>query len=328
MTRSEAWEIFRADHLEETERIRKEFAEHLQNRIDKLTECIYKSFENIKKQADEQKKNDCVYFLYSLQRYDLTQGKAIVRLDVANPAWYLDEKPLEDSFDVTFLFQEYFDFQEKLLREIREYMGKINIYDIWNFIQGEIMICNKLAAHILRFVFRQLENQETFAQIGKMPFWVIRWGEYKDESEIVMQINREVREEKAWQEKLERYQENPNVLVAEHWYKGELNSGDCSNKNMYFMFFEECSLKNIDFHGANLTGSRFSKCKIKNCNFSGANLNQTYFSECVFYDNEFQNASFNQAIFLEEGFSPEMFSEKQLGELLVASNMENQGGGT
>ena len=319
MTRSEAWEIFRADHMEETDRIKKEFEDRLQERIDRLTGCIYKSFERIRKQADEQKKNNCVYFLYSLQRYDLTQGKAIIRLDVTTFEWYLDEKPLEDSFDITFLFQEYFDFQERLLRDMREYMGKINIYDIQDFIQSEIMNRNKLVAHNLRFVFRELESQEAFNGIGKMPFWVIRWGEYKDESEIVMQINRELRGEKIWQEKLERYKENPNVLIAEHWYKGDFNSGDCSNMNMYFMFFEECSLKNIDFNGANLTGSRFLKCRIKNCNFSAANLSQAYFSECVFSDSKFQDASLNQTVFSEDGFIPELFSERQLDELLVAS---------
>lgn len=327
MTRSEAWEKFKAVHMEEAERIKREFGNQLPDRIHRLMDCIYKSFENIRKQADEQKKNNCVYFLYSLQRYDLTQGKAVVRLDVTNLEWYLDEEALSDSFDITFLFQEYFDFQERLIRDMREYMGKVNIYDIRNFIQSEIMSSNKLVAHVLRFLFRDLERQEVFTRIQKMPFWVIRWGEYKDESEIVMQIKREIRGEDAWQEKLEKYKENSNVLVAEHWYRSDINSGDCRNKNMYFMFFEECTLKNIDFGGANLTGSRFKNCKIRNCNFSNASLNQADFFECIFIDNEFQDAGLSQTTFSEKGFLPEMFSERQLEELLVVSHIENEGEG-
>ncbi|MDE6185329.1 MAG: hypothetical protein K2G39_07900, partial [Lachnospiraceae bacterium] len=125
-----------------------------------------------------------------------------VRLDVTNMEWYLDEEPLSVCFDITFLFQEYFDWQDKLLLNMREYMGKVNKYDVGSLVQDEIMVCNQLITHILRFAFRDLEQQEVFKEIGKLPFWIIRWGEYKDYSEIVMQVKREAKGQEVWLERL------------------------------------------------------------------------------------------------------------------------------
>lgn len=322
MTRVQAWEKFQEEHWEEKEQIRQAFWDNLQERLGKLMQQIYGAFDQIREQAQNQEKEDCMHFLFSLQRCDLLEQKAIIRLDVTNLSWYADETPLTVSFDVTFLFQEYFEWQDKLLQDMRTYMGKVNKYDISALIQDEIMICNQLVAHILRFAFRDLEKQEVFCQISKLPYWIIRWGEYKDYSEIVIQVKREVKGLEAWQDKLALYEENPNVFAADHWYKEKLDQGDCQGKNMFFIFFEECSLKGIDFRKADLSGARFFRCQIEACKFFDANLNQADFEGCSFVEVDFQGASLMQATFSVDCFHPELFDERQKEELLV-----KEGGG-
>ncbi len=321
MTRAEAWEKFQADHQKRQEELRQVFWDNLQERLGGLMECIYAAFEEIGKQAEEQKKEDCMYFLYSLQRCDLLRGKAVVRLDVSNMEWYLDETPLSASFDITFLFQEHFAWQEELLLDMREYMGKVNKYDVDALVQDEIMLCSQLITHILRFAFRSLEQQEVFSSIKKLPFWVIRWGEYKDYSEIVIQVKRDTRGQEVWEDRLKQYEENPEILTADYWYRENLTKGDCQGKNLFFIVFEECQLKGIDFSRADLSGARFIRCRIEECSFADANLHQADFEDCQFFENEFKNAGLVQATFSEEGFQPELFDEKQLAELLIVEDM-------
>lgn len=321
MTRAQAWEKFQAAHQKEQEQLRQTFWDNLQLRLGELMQCIFTAFEEIGKQEKEQEKDNCMYFLYSLQRCDLLKGKAIVRLDVTGVEWYLDEEPLSTAFDLTFLFQEYFDWQEKLLLDMREYMGKVNKYDVSALVQDEIMVCNQLITHILRFAFRSLEQQEVFQNINKLPFWIIRWGEYKDNSEIVMQVKRDTRDQEVWEDRLKEYEENPGALITDYWYQENLTEGDCHEKNMYFIVFEECSLKGIDFSKADLTGARFIRCRIEDCNFGEAILHQADFESCSFAGNDFRDARLTQATFSAEGFLPELFDEKQLEDLLIVEDM-------
>ena len=324
MTRAEAWEQFQAAHKQEQEQLRQAFWDHLQDRLGQLMECIYGALDDIGKQAEEQEKDDCMYFLFSLLRCGMTENKATVRLDVTNLGWYLDEEPLTAYFQITFLFQEYFDWKEQLLLDMREYRGKVNKYDVCSFIQDEIMVCNQLITHILRFAFRNLEEQEAFKRIGRLLMWIIRWGEYKDYSEIAMQVNREVRGGDAWLDKLQQYEEKSDILMAEYWYQENLTSGDCREKVMYFITFEECTLKGIDFTKADLTGARFLRCRIEDCDFTQAVLRQSEFEDCVLSDNNFRDAILQQAVFSEESFQSEAFDEKQLEELLVAEQPEEE----
>lgn len=322
MTRTEAWEKFQSAHQKEQEQLRQIFWDNLQLKLGDLIQCIFTAFEEIGKQAGEQEKDNCMYFLFSLQRCDLLRRKAIVRLDVTGMEWYLDEKPLSAAFDITFLFQNYFDWQEKLLLDMREYMGKVNKYDVSALVQDEIMVSNQLITHILRFAFRNLEQQEVFKSIKKLPFWIIRWGEYKDNSEIVMQVKRDTRGQETWEDRLKEYEENPNALIADYWYRENLTKGDCREKNMYFIVFEECSLKEIDFSKADLSGARFIRCRIEDCNFTETILHQTDFEDCTFSGNDLGGASLCQATFSEKGFCSEMFDEKQLGDLLIVENIK------
>lgn len=321
MTRQEAWEEFKTAHMKEQEKLRQEFWKNLQERMRELIGCVYAAFEEAARQVEMQEKEDCMYFLFALQRCDLCQGKALVRLDVLDIGWYMDEAPVTVCFDITFLFREYMEWKEKLLTDMREYMGKINRYDIENLIQDEIMVCNQLITHMLRFAFRDLEQEEHFAAIPKLPLWIIRWGEYKDYSEIALQVNRSVREEEAWEDKLRQYESDPNTFMAEYWYRGNLTFGDCSRKKMCFMVFEECSLSNIDFRKADLSGARFIRCHIENCDFSRATLHQADFEDCELLENQFEDANMNQATFSQEGFRPELFDETQLNALYLVSRI-------
>ncbi len=312
MTRAEGLERFLKEHGEQKEALRQDMVQQIPEKLEQLAERIFAAFEEIGKKAEQQEKEDCVHFLFGLQRCDLLNNKAVVRLDVMNPAWYMDEDKLTVQLDLTFLFEPYFAWKEKLMLDKRSYMGKVNRYDVENLVQDEIVLGNRLIVNILRFAFRNLEEQECFRQIKKLPYWIIRWGEYKDYSEIVMRMNREERGEGEWLEAIDKYREDKNALTAEYWYKADIHTGNCLKKQMFFTTFEKCRICNIDFSKAEMIGVRFICCRLENCKFIGTNLQQADFEDCEFEGNDFTGAKMFQATFSSNNFPWDAFEESQL----------------
>ena len=321
MTRSEALEQFKEKFCSRTDELAEEFIKGLDAQVEELMGQILEAFGEIADQAEE-KDTVCVFFQFSLLRYDLMQDTAKVRLDVMDGSWYLDQQPLYAELDLTFLFTPYFKWRKKLLTDMREYMGKVNRYDVENIVQDKVMEAVGMLIQILRILFRNIESQENFARIPKTLFWEIHFGEYRDYSEPIIQMNREPRSEEEWLEKLREHEENDGNLQFTWWHKAELSNGDCREKKMYYIVFEECSLTGIDFEKAKLMGARFLNCSLEGCSFKQADLTQAEFDGCSFKDCDFTDAGLQQALFSLAGLEADWFDEKQKDEMLIAEGAE------
>lgn len=322
MTRAEALEQFKGRHVSEKEELSNEFVSGIETRIDEIMKRFLDVFGEIADQAREQDKPMCVFFLFSLLRHDLLQDIARVRLDVMDGSWYLDKEPLYAELDLSFLFIPYFKWREKLLTDMREYMGKVNKYDVEHMVQDEVMSAAGILTQILRILFRRIEEQEIFAGIPKGAFWEIQFGEYRDYSEPLIRMNREPRSEEEWLEKIEGEEVNPGRMQFDWWHRIALTEGNCQGKALDFTVFEECSLKDIDFLDAQMTGARFLNCKLERCNFKQADLTQAEFENCQLLDCDFTQAKLQQAVFSLEGLEAEWFDEKQQEEMLVTGGVE------
>lgn len=322
MTRAEALEQFKDRHCGKADELENEFVSSIEHGVDEIMSRILVAFGEIADQAQAQDKPMCVFFLFSLLRYDLQQDMARVRLDVMDGSWYLDKEPLYAELDLSFLFEPYFRWRKELLTDMREYMGKVNKYDVERMVQEAVMSEVGVLRQVLRILFRRIEAQESFARIPKGTFWEIQFGEYRDYSEPIMRINREPRSEEEWLEKLEDEDETSGKMQFDWWHGMELTGGNCQKKNLDFIVFEECSLKDINFENAQMAGARFLSCKLEQCNFKQANLTQAEFDNCQFTDCDFAEAGLQQAIFSLEGLEAEWFDEKQQSEMLIAGGAE------
>ena len=322
MTRAEALEKFKERHNSEKEELSNEFVKGIEHGADEIMGRILGAFGEIADQAQEREKFMCVFFQFSLLRYDLMQDRARVRLDVMDASWFLDKESLCAEFDLTFLFTPYFRWRTELLTDMREYRGKINKYDVERMVQEEVMSAVGALRQTLRILFRSIEAQENFARIPKGLFWGIQFGEYRDYSEMVMWMNREPRTQEAWREKIADEEETPGRMQFSWWYKAELTGGNCRGKDLDFIVFEECSLKEIDFESAQMAGARFLSCSLDKCSFRQANLTQAEFDNCQFTDCDFTEAGLQQAVFSLESLEVEWFDEKQQSEMLISGGME------
>lgn len=322
MKRAEALEKFRDRHGSEKEELAHEFEGGIEQGVEEMMSRFFGAFGEIADQAQEQGKPLCVFFQFSLLRYDLLQDRARVRLDVMDASWVLDQASLCTEFDLSFLFAPYFRWREKLLKDMREYRGKVNQYDVERMVQEEVMSAAGTLTQVLRLLLRRIEEQEDFARIPKGPFWEIQFGEYRDYSEPIMRMNREPRNEEVWLEKIKDEEETPGRMQFSWWHKAELTGGNCLGKNLDYIVFEECSLEGIDFERAQMTGARFLNCRLKNCSFKQSNLTQAEFEHCQFTGCDFAEAALQQAVFSLEGLEAEWFDEKQQDEMLISGGME------
>lgn len=298
------------------------FIEGLEAGVDALMDKMREAFGEIADQAAAREKGTCVFFQFSLLRYDLLSGRAVVRLDVMDGSWYLDRAPLYAELDLTFLFRPYLDRQEELLTGMRSYMGKVNRYDVYYIVQEEIMAAVRILTQFLRLLFRGIETLEAFRRIPRPAFWEISFGEYRDNREVIVQVNREAGREEVWLERLEDTKEDPGLLQFTWWYQVSLMKGDCREKRLEYIVFEECSLENLDFEQAGMAGARFLRCNMENCSFRNTDLTQAEFDRCSFTDCDFTGAGLMQAVFSPEGLEAGWFDEKQREEILIAEGVE------
>lgn len=314
MTREEALRQFEQEHQEKLKVHRKRFMEAIPQNIPMLLTQITGAFAEAAKKAELMNKEKLVYFHFSLLRCDMIGRNYHMLLQVQDIRWFLDPEPIEVVFSVNFFYQDLNVVWDTLLEERRKYIGKINTYDVDFMIAEEAAACNLLLGDILRYSFRDIEENSDFAAIPKELLWDIRWGEYRGTSVLAARVDRIPQTSEQWKASLRKEE---GGLSEMYWYQTELTESDCSNKEMCFTTFEECLLKNLNFKGADLTGARFIRCRIEGCDFDTAILNTTYFEGCYWRDTDLKTAIFKQTVCTLEGIPLEGLDDVQLNEILV-----------
>lgn len=300
MKREEALIKFREEEQGFMEEIKARFLTNIQEKAPGLADCLQGVFTDIRRAVEEKEKKDIMFIHFSMLRIDFlnqTYGFLAQAMDIK---WYMDMEPVEVTFSLKDYFSVFNEMREKLELDSRSYMGKINQYDIDHLMMEAGVECNLMLANMLRFVFRDIEENQDFKAIPKLNTWGIRWGEYRDASELIACADREKKDQKDWNRALRETKDKEGRLVSSFWYEAELQDTDCSNKALCFIQFENCTLQNMNFDQANLVGARFKSCTLSSCSFKGATLRQTIFEDCKWQQCDFQAADLSECIFYEE----------------------------
>lgn len=256
------------------------------------------------------------YFYFSLLRCDLTKRKYTILFQAQDERWFLDPEPVEWSFRADSIFAGFNEVWDMLLDKQKYYVGKLNAYDVDNMVREAIMECCLMAGDLLRFYFRDVEEMPEFIAAKKQAVWQIYWGEYRGESVLVAQADREPKTENQWL-KAVRDDKEGSELKESYWYQAELSQGNCEKKDLSFAVFEDCVLKNLMFKEAILAGARFKNCRIENCDLEGADCRMAYFEHCTWIEPELKGANMEHTIFTEDGIPAEWLDETQTAEVLI-----------
>lgn len=322
MTRQEALEQFGEEEKQRLEEAKQQFWTRLEEQTDELARVLKKVLFSIREEMEKLEKEKLMHLYFSLLRTDLLKQEYRIMVQAMDARWYMDTEQACVTFSIDFLFNILDPLWDKLLDSSRKYLGKVNLYDIGHMIQDLAMECNQLLSHQLRFMLRDIEENQDFSAIPKEDAWYIRWGEYRDNSEIIACVDRVAKDQLTWERAVRKTKDKEDALVAGYWYGTEIRENKCQDKAMYFINFESCTLTNISFDRSNMAGARFRNCILKGCSFMETILRQAEFRDCTWEDSVFTGADLTNAVFMEQELPFVHLEAEQLQIVLIDRGKE------
>lgn len=266
----------------------------------------------------KKKEKEYVCFLYiSVLKTDLIDRKYRIFLQGLDMRWYLDDEPVEAYVDAEELFQPFDCLRKELEEAVKGYGGAVSIYDVQNLLFGELPLIDSMICQILRYRLREWEEKGIFAKVVRSTYWLLKWGEYRDRSEFLIQVDRVEKPDSAWKEELAKAVHGAENMVFGYWYRGNCRGKDPQNLDMRFITFEECTIQDVRFAHCNMEGSRFPKSRISGCCFEGCDLRGADFRDCSFDNTSFARAELEGAVFSAESIPFLEISAEQLQRIQV-----------
>lgn len=302
MIKEEALIQFKLEHQEWLMKKKEAFIQKMEASVQEIIIVFRQLFQKAREEMEQKEKEPIMFFYFSFLRNSLFQNHYHLLLHLMDMRWYLDKEPIMVEGDLDFLFQELFKSKEELLANSKKYLGKVNQYDVEYFFQDLVVACNVYLVEQLRFLFRDIEANEDFEKIKKQQVWYMRYGEYRDYSEIIVHVDRVKKSQKDWESKIKKIKngQSEQELAISYWYSLESKNSECKSIFMPFITFENCILEQIDFTNSVMKGARFLNCVIKNCIFNQCNLQQAEFKNCTWENNEFIGANVAYSVFEEQ----------------------------
>lgn len=294
------------------EEFRSRIGQYLLEHAEDLEKLVKTAADLLGEQMKKQEKEYVCFLYFCVLKSDLVQRKYRIQLHGLDMRWYMDEEPVEVYVDAEELLGPLAELWDDLDALNQGYGGNISNYDIQNLLFDELAVIDSTISSILRYSLRDWEEKHIFDSLTRSPYWVLRWGEYRDHSEILIQTDRVEKEIGVWKEQLSRAARKPETLVFSYWYKGSYESKTLQELDMRFITFDECTLHHMTFQNCNMEGSRFPKSKITDCSFAGCNLQGADFRNCNLEHVSFEGANLTAAVFPAESLPFLEISGEQL----------------
>jgi Uncharacterized low-complexity proteins len=312
MERETALQSYRDAVAGKIEDFRGSMEKHLLEHADYLENMVKSGMDSLGGQMIKQGKEYVCFLYLSVLKTDLIAGKYRVFLHGLDMRWYLDDEPAEAYVDAKELFEPFECLRNALEEADSGYGGTVNRYDIQNLLFEELPLIDSMISQILRYRLRDWEEKGIFDKVVRSPYWLLKWGEYRDRSEFLIQTDRVEKPESAWKEELKKAVHDPEKMMFSYWYKGRCQGKSPQNVDMRFITFEDCVVQDVQFENCNMEGSRFPKSRVSGCSFVGCNLTGADFRNCSFENTSFAGAELTAAIFPAEDIPFLEISAEQL----------------
>lgn len=286
---------------------KREFKENFINNERKFALLLIDSIKKLNEKAIKNREVIENYSIGVLQfeflRSNLLNDNFKIHLHGYNNLWYLDEHSIYEEIDLKFIFSPFIDLKKELIEKSKIYLGKINIYDIQKIIFDAAFNSYMEISQTVREYLWDLDEEEWIQDILFSDFYIIKWGEYKGNSETVFAMDS--REKKA--EDIEKLKKEKKSFIYSVWRKSTLENIDLSKEDLLFINFKESSLKNSDFSESNIISGELKDTKIQSCDFSkakviGTTLAKSIIKESDFKDCDLRSSDFNNTMIEEVEF--------------------------
>lgn len=293
MNREESLEDFKKKVVKAlAEESKAVFEKNFKDNEEKVRELIIKGMKNLIKRAkesrEEKDENKIAVFQFELLRINIVNESYKILIHGYNSLWYLDSDPIYEEIDLSFLFEPFIKLKEKLIKEKRIYMGKINDYDIQKVIFKLTAKCYMSMSETIRNLLWNLDEEEWIKENSIGDFYTVKWSEYQGKSETLFVMDNKEKNIKELLE-LKKQPEEKLPFVYTVWKNSVLEDGDLAKQNMLFINFKGSKLKNIDFSESDIVRGQFKGTEVKSCIFTNARVIGTSFENSKIEDSDFSN---------------------------------------
>ena len=252
---------------------------------DKFSEQFQRHFQKIvqKQQREEKKEIGNIYL--QVLRTGILHKEYTILLSAYDAEGYFDKEPVQTHFTAGEFFTFLELYQQYLLEQSKQFIGKVNADDIEIMVQKEALIYIKYIVKIARIALQRAIHTEAFQNIKKAGQFAVYAGEYKDYIEQIYFIS---------DKRMKKKKIRKNINHVE-------------NGKFYFQPFTEMDLSKLvlkksnfcftDFSGSDLTEADMRASYFVNAIFSNCTMEFCHFSWAVVFDANFENANLKGAEF-------------------------------
>lgn len=293
MNREESLEEFKEKVVKNlAEESKVSFEKNFKDNEEKIKKLIVEGIKSLIKRAkesnDANNENKIAVFQFELLRINILNESYKILIHGYNSLWYLDSNSIYEEIDLRFLFEPFIKLKEKLNKEKKIYVGKVNDYDILKIIFEPVAKCYRNMSESVRTWLWNLDEEEWMKESSIENFFTVKWSEYQGKSETIFAMDNREKNIKELLE-LKKQPEEKLPFVYTVWKNSELEDGDLTKQNMLFINFKESKLKNIDFSESDIIRGQFKDTKIKRCSFTNARVIGTSFENSKIEDSDFSN---------------------------------------
>ena len=324
MIRKEAWERYQEEIKGTIQAYREEMGRNLSGQAKEWEGIVADAVDRLREPVLKQRKMPLCYVHFSFLRVDLIRRDYRLLAQGMDERWYLDTEPAEAVTETRELLAPFDRLWDSLTGQSRKYAGYVNAYDIRSLMFEEKERIDRSIACLLRWGLRDWKERGLFAGVPFSREWILKWGEYWGDSEMLLHVDWRSKGMDAWKEAVRTAGRREDALVFGCWYKEELKGTELKGQDLRFSVFEKCSLKGIVFEGCNLEGSRFFGSRFEGCSFYGCCLTGADFSECVFENVSLAGAELAGAVFPAESVPFLHLDPRQLQKVMLKQGDEEE----
>ncbi|WP_160685618.1 pentapeptide repeat-containing protein [Clostridium sp. C2-6-12] len=294
MNREESLDHFNENVIKKLiDEIKLKVYENFRVNEEKVKKLIMDAMKKLIKKADNFQEIDKEYkiavFQFELLRINIVNESYKILAHGYNSCWYLDSNSMYEEIDLRFLFEPFISLKERLIKEKRICMGKVNDYDIQKIIFELVSKCYWDMAKEVRNWFWNLDEEDWMQKTSVEDFYIVKWSEYQGKSETLFAMDNKEKNIKELLE-LKKQPEEKLPFVFSVWKNSVLEDGDLAKQNMLFINFKESKLKNINFSESYVVRGQFKVTEIKRCIFTKGQLIGAVFEKAKIEDSDFQDA--------------------------------------
>lgn len=312
MDRETALQTYQDNVSERIKEFQSHIGDYILERAEALEAMVKTAMDLLGEQMKKQGKEYICFMYFSFLKADLINKNFRFMLQGLDMQWYLDEEPAQVYVDAGDLFEPLMELWSDLKDAGEGFGGAVNCYDIQNIIFDQLPYYDTTVSYILRYRLREWETKGILSNVVLSPYWLLKWGQYRDQTEYLIQTDRTEKEEVVWYSELAKAKHKPDKMIFSYWYKGTYEENELKELDLRFITFEKSTIKNIKFQDCNMEGSRFIKCSFTDCTFAGCNLCGADFRGCSFEHTSFDKAELTAATFPERSVPFLSISVEQL----------------